>query len=427
MDQGRLAGLRERSPLVALSLVYLAWFGASAILAALALWLGGPDAQAFLWRHFAGPWLAEASQQASATFNGVTAPTGYTLVSEAYYISTIVLGVLAAWFILYDPLDVPIDGAYVLALVPVCLGGALIRSLEDASLFCRPGTLSAAGCEASPLAYLAISPLVYITLFFATVLLTAVLTTRSEDARPRQIRQIDRWLIAEGIGVLVVVLALDHWLMASYVWTPLLVAAGAPAYRWLRDRGVGHVTGGLAALTLPLALVPAAYALAWFVDPWVPGQTYPGFLAWALVLAGAVTLLVVGAARLAQRVWPLAGPVGRPLGASVVGAHALDGVATFLSVCGTGSALCNGARFAGLALPPYGEKHPVSEAVLGVWDGWAFPLVKVALPVVFVVGLYWAVEDDEAPERTIGVYLLLVFLAGFVPGVRDVARAAMGV
>ncbi|MCD6229577.1 MAG: DUF63 family protein [Candidatus Diapherotrites archaeon] len=91
----------------------------------------------------------------------------------------------------------------------------------------------------------------------------------------------------------------------------------------------------------------------------------------------------------------------------VLGAHVLDGTATFV----------------GVGLLGCYEQHVVSSAVIGLFSPLAFPVAKVLL--VLVVLHFFDKDIESEDERNF--YKLVVFILGAAPGLRDVFSIGLGI
>lgn len=102
--------------------------------------------------------------------------------------------------------------------------------------------------------------------------------------------------------------------------------------------------------------------------------------------------------------------------------------------------LCDGfATMVGIDMFGYGEKHPVSDAViqfggsindsLGVdWGegAWLFALVKTAL-VGLIVWLFVQMRVEQRQQHFRLLIVLAVLIVGLAPGIRDIGRLMLGV
>jgi len=104
----------------------------------------------WIWKYYWGPVVADATPNSmTATYNGIQAEEGYTLLSEMTY--GIIL--IAALFVIYKllkKLEITIDWRFCLALMPYILFGPITRTLEDTNYFNEP------------FVYWFISPLIYL-------------------------------------------------------------------------------------------------------------------------------------------------------------------------------------------------------------------------------------------------------------------------
>ena len=102
--------------------------------------------------------------------------------------------------------------------------------------------------------------------------------------------------------------------------------------------------------------------------------------------------------------------------------------------------MCDGfATMVGIDLFGYGEKHPVSNAVIqyggrindaiGVdWGegAWLFALVKAAL-VGLIVWLFVQMRIEHRQQHFRLLIVLAVLIVGLAPGLRDIGRLMLGV
>jgi uncharacterized membrane protein len=207
----------------------------------------------FLWRYFWGPVVADAQNVGSVRHGGVLARPGYTLVSEAGYAYTLIVALLGLVRLL-DHLDVGNSPSFFFGLVPFGFLGGALRVVEDT------------GAVDWPLNVLLISPIIYFTMFGATVLL---LVGAIVLERRGAVERYEVPLAAAGGVAFAAVLAflLAHGLGSTTViwWVPVSVLALATAV-WAAvwfpvDRSlpeVTAVTGGMGAVLLWAHLLDAA-------------------------------------------------------------------------------------------------------------------------------------------------------------------------
>ncbi len=142
-----------------------------------------------------------------------------------------------------------------------------------------------------------------------------------------------------------------------------------------------------------LAVVPIIFAISKFVAPMY------------FVLIFAVVFGVVFVLK------KLAGVVNSKIldkkNSWVLGAHVLDGSATFV---GVGLLTCS-------------EQHVVSSVVIDWFSPIAFPIIKILL--VLVV-LYFFDRDIESDDER-NFYKLVVFILGVAPGLRNVFTIGLGI
>jgi uncharacterized membrane protein len=189
--------------------------------------------------------------------------------------------------------------------------------------------------------------------------------------------------------------------------TPLAYLAAEPV--------IYLTTAGLA-----LAAILVGRATRWEAAP-VLGII---FLAPLLVVAGLHTaggnavrvlailaLAVVPALALGYAYARWRGDVPFVAAALIVGAHALDGATTWMVLRDP----------FGLGFRAFGEKNPVSQALVQIANGWPYFAVKLALPLVLL-----AVVKPEEDEKDLHAFLLLaVFVLGWGPGLANLLQVLL--
>lgn len=114
----------------------------------------------FGWRYFWGPVVADAQNQATATYGGVVARSGYNPVNTAGYI-LLLLGFLTALRGLLERMEISIDEDLILGLAPFIIFGGMLRVLEDLgtvpyphnTLLITPGIYLTVACLALVMLY----------------------------------------------------------------------------------------------------------------------------------------------------------------------------------------------------------------------------------------------------------------------------------
>lgn len=342
----------------------------------------------FLWHYFWGPVFADAHNAPCAvlrptgptlldsvsacrqavTAGAIVAEPGYTLVSEAGYVVTLVFLLIGVFYLVRN-LDVGTDRHLFFALVPFILFGGALRVVEDAN-----DAASAAGIDpviAWPASALIISPLIYGTVF--VVVLAALLGTVALDRR-------------------------DH--LDGYAG-PMAVIGGI-------------VFTGTVAYLLGLALTTTYLGF----HPLFPLATLAG----ATLLAGGLWL---GLDRWAPWVHRGTGLIGL----AVIWGHAVDGMANYLAADWTdelGVPVTYGAKHPvnRILNDLVGQVAPsaVTEA-LGV--AWGFLTVKLVASVA-IVALFDEEIFVENPRYAL-LLLVAVLAVGLGPGTRDMLRATFGI
>lgn len=168
------------------------------------------------------------------------------------------------------------------------------------------------------------------------------------------------------------------------------LAGGRPFGRVFRGAGI--------ALSLLAGLVLAGYGVIHGIDP----AAVPGLA----VVAGAIVLALGARRLLLDRYMVEDRLLTRMTGAIVIAAHTFDGAATAYAIDMLG----------------YGEKHPVSLAIMqATGSSYGFLVVKMA----FGLLVAWLITDD--PDRFSVLTVLGIIAVGLGPGIRNLARALLGI
>ena len=163
---------------------------------------------------------------------------------------------------------------------------------------------------------------------------------------------------------------------------------------------LGHVTGRRLAAPLAvglLALAPLLVLAAPRVTPAVAGRVG---LILALALVPAILLASAYVRWRPQEAFPAV--------AAVAAAHALDGATTWMVLRDP----------FGLGFPSFGERNPVSLALVTLSNGWPYFAVKLALPFVLLALL----KAEDPDERLRAFLLFAVFVLGFGPGMSNLMQ-----
>jgi uncharacterized membrane protein len=338
----------------------------------------------FLWQYFWGPVAADAHGAAATAWNGgdplffettagaAGAPgpiayPGYTLVSEIGYAVTLIVAVAGVVFLL-NRLDFELDTSLIYALFPFLLFGGALRVLEDAQ-----NALGATESSLLPFPWnaLLISPIIYFTVFFL------------------------------ALGVLIGAIRLRKRGVADTIEWPI-ASAGA-------------------------VLLGLSLAGLLFLSATSPNVAFHPIFT-VLTIGGAT--LIAGVGWWAVRRFVPSVADGTPLlGALILWAHSVDGLANVLAIDW-------GAE---LGLPyDLVPKHPANRAIIDataalvpesvtavIGVAWGFLLVKIAAALI-VTGLFDRRMIEESPRFTT-LLLLAVIAVGLGPGTRDMLRATFGV
>jgi uncharacterized membrane protein len=102
----------------------------------------------WIWKFYWGPVVADAAG-GTASYNGIEAFEGYTIISEITYGIILILALYAIYKLL-KRLNIAVDWRFTLSLMPYILFGPISRVLEDTGYFDEP------------VVYWFISPLIYL-------------------------------------------------------------------------------------------------------------------------------------------------------------------------------------------------------------------------------------------------------------------------
>jgi uncharacterized membrane protein len=340
----------------------------------------------FIWQYFWGPVYSDAQDAVcavktdggielfgsgtacqAATDTGTVAYTGYTLVSEAGYMITLVF-MLVGVLLLLERLQVAEDRELFFALVPFMLFGGALRVVEDASDAAPSGVDPA---MTYPLNTLFISPIIYVTVFVVT------------------------------LGALLAGMTLQRRGITGDYYRPVGV--------------IGSVALALTVIYL--------FVLAFTVD-YV--TFYPQILVVDLVGASVIAYLIYVAI---DRYEPEINAGTGAIGLVVLWGHAVDGVANVVAADWTnalGHPLTYSAKH-----PANQIIINITEAVLpaniatALGTSWPFLLVKM----VVAVGIIWLFDErifEESPRYTV-LLLVAAVAVGLGPGTRDMLRVTFGI
>jgi uncharacterized membrane protein len=345
----------------------------------------------FLWHYFWGPVFADANNAVCAVLQpggpellfsqsactaadgvGIVAEPGYTVVSEIGYAVTLVF-FLVGLLELLNRLEVGDSKRLFYALVPFMFFGGALRVVEDANDAIPQG---ADVLLSYPLNTLIISPVIYFTVFGATL---AALVGAVWLARSGRVPDYGRPLFAVG------------WLVTLATVGFLFV----------------FVTGTLA----------GEFSGAGF---------YPQMTGLTIGLAAA---FAYGTYALVDRLKPEINEGTGLLGLVVIFGHAVDGVANVIAADWVGA----------IGIPvEYSAKHPVNRFLIGftesvqpawlsnvIGTSWTFLAVKL-VAATLVVWVFDRRIFEEEPRYAI-LLLVAILAVGLGPGTRDMLRATFGI
>lgn len=201
------------------------------ILIAVGLVLSSDQALQFIWKHFAGPVVADARNVADVTYMGVSAAPGYNSINTTVYA---VMAGLAVFGLerLIKRLDIGTDERFVLALTPFIVLGGLTRTMTDAGIIPYPVNIAF------------ITPLIYF-LIFAITIFSLLGSLKLAERYGRSYYQY-----LAGIGTVLCICAIVT--LGQYIWTH-----GASAY-------TGHL------IIIPLFIITIGLTIQFGLAQWRP-------------------------------------------------------------------------------------------------------------------------------------------------------------
>jgi uncharacterized membrane protein len=388
----------------------------------------------FIWKHLWGSAVADAGQTGRASYHGIAVTDDYTLVAEAVYGAILAVSLYGIYRHVIQRFDVRFDARLVGAMVPFILFGPVTRALEDASAFCGAPTPDG-GCAPSALTYLFISPFLYAQIAAYVLLFLVLGAIMDRSTAPRRVQRL---AFGGVLGAAAAAYALLWQLTAGEFHAlahPLVVlgamVAGMGIYLLLERRAMAGpvrcLAGGGVAFLLPGVWLVGTWLTGHEWGPTIAGRLYLDASAYVLGLPLLCVLLVFALGKLGPRFDPRLAAYAVALNLGLLYGHMLDGFASFIAICSNPRGACSGASVFGLDLPSYGEKHPVSNALLGLGNGWVFPAIKLVLVLVII----WVLDveyrkDLEKEPNLAGLVKMAILVLGLAPGLRDYLRLAMG-
>ena len=393
---------------------------------------------------------------------GVAGDAGYTPQNTAIYTLSM-LGCVVLLQALFRKWKMPTDERMTMALIAwVCLAPVL-RVLEDADFF------------SSTRDVLFISPIIHLHLaawLVGIAVVSHVVGSRFDGLSSDRAQEAQATLLG---GVLFVAL-MGHWYLLyqpAYDGHPgvdFSLATGglvlSMAVMWgvlVWTRMWPAITRGMMAFATSAVVMGVAHWVQFMITPWAQesGKTSGDLTFWpvwvVLGLPGLICFILYRMGKEDARQLSLTGYT-----AGVLPGHVgikqwedeaekwADHPVEFLSnkallahpmVLGmVFGQLCDGfATMVGIDMFGYGEKHPVSNAViqyggtindaLGIGWGegaWLFPLVKAAL-VGLIVWLFVQMRVEQRQQHFRLLIVLAVLIVGLAPGLRDIGRLMLGV
>jgi uncharacterized membrane protein len=339
----------------------------------------------FIWRYFWGPVFADAKGASCAVHypdtgrtvldaagcspggTAVVAEPGYTLVSEAGYMTVLVF-MLVGVLLLLRRLSLAPYRDFFYALFPWMLFGGALRVVEDA--FDSARELGFTPAIEYPFNTLLISPLIYFTVF--ALALTALVASKYLQSR---------------------------------------------GYTDTYHYPLGGV--GLAFLAATVGYL-FSLALTTAYTDW-----HPAILVTTVLLAS----LIAGATyAVTDRFWPAVNSGTGLMGLVVVWGHAIDGVANVIASDWTwvfGLPAYGSKHPIDRILSDVVTTFQPASVTAAIGDSWLFLVVKIAVAVA-IVSLFDDRFMEDSPRYSI-VLLGAILAVGLGPGTRDMLRVTFGI
>jgi len=365
----------------------------------------------WIWKYYWGPVVADATG-GTASYHGVIASEGYTLVSEITY-GIILVCALYGLYKLLKKLEISIDWWFCLALMPYILFGPVTRVLEDTSYYTEPAV------------YWFISPLIYFqtTAYVLIFLFLGRYLEKRGQHRSHLLSVLFLlliFMIIDAVYTVIWILGIPYGasrIEPQYFVLLSLIAFVPILYRSLRKQRIITNTvifsGGL------LVLLPCVFLIGeWMMGhQWstTEGARFDVFL----LIIGIVSFIVFMVYLIAMvfRKHEQLEAYRRPLNLSMLTGHLIDGFTSYISIY-------DPLR---MGLPSYIEKHPASNGLMELWPP-LFPIVKFLL-IIVAIYLFDVLYKKELQQytRLVNLIKIGIFILGVSPGLRDLLRVTMGV
>jgi len=367
----------------------------------------------WIWKYYWGPVVADAAPDAvTATYHGVIAEEGYTIVSEITY-GIILIIALYAIYKLLKKLQITIDWRFCLALMPYILFGPVTRVLEDAEYFHEP------------VIYWFISPLIYlqIAVYALGFLILGCYLEKLSKSKPQKtllmyfvslfvfvdVCYTIIWLLGVNYGAYIIYPVI-FYLFSALALAPIL-------YKSFKNQVLTTnsviFSGGL------LFLLPSLYLTA----RWIAGEQWAishgvRFDVFVLIF-GLVTLIALAVYLIAYKYKDneKIAVYKEPLNLAMIVGHMIDGITSYVSIYDP----------LNMKLIDYMEKHPASNFLMEIWPP-LFPVMKFVL-IVAVIYIFDIMYKEELKNhmRLVNLLKIGILILGFSPGLRDLLRVTMGV
>jgi uncharacterized membrane protein len=363
----------------------------------------------WIWKYYWGPVVADATGHA-ASYHGVVAVEGYTLISEFTY-GVVLICALYGIYKLLKKLEIQIDWSFCLALIPYILFGPVTRVLEDTNYF------------EAPVVYWFISPLIYFqTAFYVILFLLLGYYLQKKTFSPRK-----KFILLLFVFLLIDIAYTILWfsgvsygrsLIEPWFLYGLSVVGFLPILYCFIKRQT--ITINIVVFSGGLLLVLPCFFL---IGRWISGDqwnssygTFVNVLVLVMGLVGLVTGLVYLTAYHYRKNESLA-VYTKPLNLSMLAGHLIDGLTSYISIYDPFL----------MGLPSYIEKHPASNSLMELWPP-LFPVVKFLL-IILVIYVFDVLYKKELVkyQRLVNLLKIGIFILGVSPGLRDLLRVTMGV
>ena len=326
----------------------------------------------FIWKYFIGPVIADATGR-PASWRGIVAYEGYTIVSEITYGAFLILFIYI-FYLFFERYGIKVNMKFIVSSLPFIAYGSISRVLEDAGAF------------SPPLSYFFISPLIYAQvgiLFFISIMYGI------------KFKEEKKFLFA--IIAINFIYALLYFIFGFKLHPGLFAIVSLLSFFIYRKMEKDH-NSSLFSFGI-LAMICSIITLFFFI------KRIDARILISLVFSTIIAFLIFYLSSYLKISF-----LAEKMNIFIIFSHLLDGITTYFAVVDP-----FGFGF------EYGEKHPLPEFLMGNFYGILYPLIKTVVTILVLYGI-----DDLKLNLKNTVKFFLLFL-GLSPGLRDMLRVLISV